>query len=280
MRILVAGGSGVVGRRVVPLLLSGGHQVTGTARAAAGAASVAASGAEVMIMDALDREQVLEVVREARPDVIIHQLTALAVGSVADNARLRTLGTANLVAAAKACGVARIVAQSIAWAYAPGDGPATEGVPLDLAAPAPRSTTVQGVRALETSVAELDDQVVLRYGTLYGPGTWYEPDGLVARRVAQGELAATPAVTSFLHVDDAAAAAVLALDWPSGTVNVVDDDPAPGTRWVPAFARELGLPAPAVRLGSAPWERGASNARARTTLGWEPRRPSWTGGFV
>ena len=224
-------------------------------------------------MDATEEAQVDAVVHRARPDVIIHQLTSLAGGFVEDNARLRTVGTANLVAAAQTYGVSRIVAQSIAWAYAPGSSPATEDDGLDLGAAAPRSITVAGIHSLESSAAQLDEHVVLRYGALYGPGTWYAPDDLVARRIVEGTLAATPAVTSFLHVDDAAAAAVLALDWPSCTVNIVDDDPAPGTAWVPAIAREFGLPSPAVHQESAPWERGASNTLARATLGWEPRLP-------
>jgi nucleoside-diphosphate-sugar epimerase len=280
MRVLLAGGSGTVGRRLLPLLLQAGHQVTGTARSEAGAARIAALGAEPVVMDATEEAQVDAVMRRARPDAIIHQLTSLADGSVEGNARLRTVGTANLVAAAQAYGVSRIVVQSIAWAYAPGPGPATEDDALDLGAAAPRSVTVGGIRSLESSAARLDEHVVLRYGVLYGPGTWYAPGGLVSRRIAEGTLTATPAVTSFLHVDDAAAAAVLALDWPSCTVNIVDDDPAPGTTWVPAIARELGLPSPAVQSKSAQWERGASNTRARTTLDWEPRFPSWTHGFT
>ena len=280
MRVLVAGGSGTVGRRLLPLLLRAGHHVTGTARTAPGAARISALGAEPVVMDAHSHAQVDAVVRRAQPDAIIHQLTSLSGGSVEDNARLRTVGTANLVAAAQAYGVPRIVAQSIAWAYAPGPDPATEEDALDLGAPAPRSITVGGIRSLESSVAQLDEHVVLRYGALYGPGTWYAPGGLVPRRISEGTLAATPAVTSFLHVDDAAVAAVLALDWPSCTVNIVDDDPAPGTTWVPAIARELGLPSPVVQSGWAPWERGASSTWARTTLGWEPRFPSWTHGFT
>jgi len=280
MRVLVAGGSGTVGRRLLPLLLRAGHHVTGTARHAPSAARIGALGAEPVVMDATDEVQVDAVVRLTQPDAIIHQLTSLTGGSVEENARLRILGTANLVAAAQRYTVSRIVVQSIAWAYAPGPSPATEDVPLDLDAAAQRSVTVGGIRSLESSATKLDEHVVLRYGALYGPGTWYAPGGLVSQRIAAGTLAATPAVTSFLHVDDAAAAAVLALEWPSCTVNIVDDDPASGTRWVPAIAREFGLPSPALQSESAPWERGASNAWARKKLGWEPRLPSWTHGFT
>lgn len=123
--------------------------------------------------DVFDREALHRVVAEARPDVVIHQLTALGHGDLKANARLRTAGTRNLVDAALAAGVRRMVAQSIAWAYEPGDAPAGEDVPLDLAAPEPRRTSVLGVAALETAVRDLPDWVVLRYGTLYGPDTWY-----------------------------------------------------------------------------------------------------------
>lgn len=276
-----------IGRRLLPLLLQAGHHVTGSTRTGPSAARIAALGAEPVVMDATEEAQVDAVVHRARPDVIIHQLTSLAGGFVEDNARLRTVGTANLVAAAQTYGVSRIVAQSIAWAYAPGSSPATEDDGLDLGAAAPRSITVAGIHSLESSAAQLDEHVVLRYGALYGPGTWYAPNDLVARRIVEGTLAATPAVTSFLHVDDAAAA-VLALDWPSCTVNVVDDDPAPGTAWVPAIAREFGpLTRPRVRSPHQPCTRSRHRGNeGRATPGparrWAGNRafPSWTHGFT
>src|SRR4051794_6905993 len=119
-----------------------------------------------------------------------------------------------------------MVAQSIAFAYAPGEGPASEDEPLDLAAPEPRRTTVAGVQALESAVAELPEWVILRYGALYGPGTWRAPGGMLYEWVMRGDYPAGAGVSSFIHVDDAAHAAVLACDWPSGTYNIVDDEPA------------------------------------------------------
>lgn len=172
-----------------------------------------------------------------------------------------------------------MVAQSIAFAYAPGDGPAREEEPPDVAAPPPRRDTVLGVWALEQAVAELPVGVVLRYGLLYGPGTWNAPDGPVADQVRRRERPATDGVASFVHVEDAARAALAALAWPPGPVNVVDDDPAPGTVWLPVYAAAIGAPPPPVRAGAARGERGASNARARQELGWAPLYPTWREGF-
>jgi nucleoside-diphosphate-sugar epimerase len=279
MRVLLAGATGAVGRRLVPLLLEAGHPVTGTSRSAGGVAALRAAGADGVQVDALDGPALRRAVEQARPDVVLHQLTALGDADLAANARIRIEGTRNLVDAARAAGVRRIVAQSISWAYRPGDGPADESEPLDLDAGPPRAGSVHGVRMLEETAAELPEHVVLRYGTLYGPGTWYAPDGLTARRLRAGELHADEAVSSLLHVDDAARAALAALDWPNGPVNVVDDEPARAAEWLPALADALGEPAPPPGTGRAGWQRGARNALARS-LGWEPRYPSWRTGFA
>jgi nucleoside-diphosphate-sugar epimerase len=239
------------------------------------------AGADVVVADALDRTAVLDAVAAARPDVVMHQLTDLSGGTSATNAALRERGTRNLVDAALAAGVRRVVAQSIAWAYAPGAEPAGEQEPLDAEAPEPRQTTIRGVAALESAVAEALEWVVLRYGLLYGPGTWYAPDGLRADQARAGKLTADADVSSFVHADDAAAAALAALDWPSGAVNVCDDDPAPGSDWVPAFCAAVGAPPPPAAGGErAGWARGAANRHARADLGWMPRHPTWRRGFA
>ncbi|WP_207939189.1 NAD-dependent epimerase/dehydratase family protein [Actinomadura darangshiensis] len=192
-------------------------------------------------------------------------------------------GTRNLVDAALAAGVRRIVAQSIAWAYEGGPDPADESTPLDLDAPASRKTTVDGVLALENAVRELPEWVVLRYGLLYGPDTWYTPGGLMATAAHAGTLAADDDVSSFVHADDAATAAVQALGWPSGaTVNVVDDEPAAAREWVPAFCKAVGAPPPARTAPGArtPWARGADNRYARKHLAWHPTHPTWRTGLA
>ncbi|MEU6852243.1 NAD(P)-dependent oxidoreductase [Actinacidiphila alni] len=278
MRIFIAGGTGVIGRPLVPLLVGRGHDVLVGTRGADRVPALREAGADGVVMDVFDAESVTAAVAAAAPDVIVHQLTSLAGGDLAANARIRTEGTRNLVDAAKRAGVRRMIAQSISWAYAPGDGPADEATLLDTAAPAPRSVSVGGVAALESAVAEIDEHVILRYGTFYGPGTWYAPGGMVAGALAKGLVPANDAVSSFVHVEDAAAAVVSALGWPNGPVNVVDDEPAPAHAWVPVLAAALGAPAPERTAGGNAWERGATNARARF-LGWQPAYPSWREGF-
>jgi nucleoside-diphosphate-sugar epimerase len=278
--VLLAGATGAVGRPLVPLLLAAGHRVVGITRTEGGAAWLRGQGATAVVADVLDAEALTRAVAGTAPTVVVHQLTDLGTGDLAANAAMRRRGTRNLVDAARGLGVRRIVAQSISWAYRPGEYPAAEEEPLDLDADEPRRTSVAGVAALEAAARELPEHVVLRYGLLYGPGTWYSPDGAKADAARAGTLAADPDVSGFEHVDDAAAAAVAALDWPSGAVNVCDDDPTPGTEWVPAFCRAVGAPPPpAADRPRAGFARGADNRYAREELGWEPRWTSWRSGF-
>jgi nucleoside-diphosphate-sugar epimerase len=280
-RVLVAGATGVIGRKLLPLLLAGGHEVVAMTRRAEAATALRMLGAETVIADALDRDAVHAAVAHAGPDAVMHQLTDLSGGSTAANAALRAIGTRNLVDAALAADVPRVVAQSIAWAYEPGDDPAREDVPLDTGAPPPRQVSVAGVAALEEAVREAPEWVLLRYGMLYGPDTWYAPDGDRADQARAGKLAADADVTSFVHVDDAAAAAAAALAWPSGAVNVCDDEPAAGHGWVPVYCRAIGAgPPPVSDVVRTPWARGAANRHARQDLGWVPLHPTWRTGFT
>jgi nucleoside-diphosphate-sugar epimerase len=280
MKIFVAGATGAIGRRLLPLLAAAGHDVAGATRVAAKGELVRALGATPVIVNVFDREALVAAVAAARPDVVIHQLTDLAGRDFAGNTRIRIEGTRNLLDAAQAAGVRRVIAQSLAFAYAPGVGPAREDEPLDLDAPESRRQTIVGVQALEGAVAALPAGVILRYGLLYGPGTWYAPDGQIADQVRRGALVANENVSSFVHVEDAARAALAALDWPAGAVNVVDDEPAPATVWLPVYAAALGAPAPPTAPGQDRGARGASNAKARHELGWQPRYPTWRIGFA
>ncbi|MFF0264712.1 NAD-dependent epimerase/dehydratase family protein [Kribbella sp. NPDC004536] len=235
-----------------------------------------------------------ELLAAARPDVLMHQLTDLTSRDFAANGRIRREGTRNLVDAALAAGVRRVISQSIAWAYEPGTAPADESTPLDLHSPdANRRTTVDSVHTLEQITAEAPEWVVLRYGMLYGPDTWYTRGGLMAT----APLPTGPDVTSFLHIDDAARAASAALSWPSGAVNIVDDEPAAASTWAPVFAAAAAAPAPIATPESSPaaiatpgsspaatprsalWARGATNTRAHA-LGWTPTHPTWRTGFA
>ena len=276
--VFVAGATGAVGRQLLPMLIAAGYEVSGTTRNLEKAGSMEAIGVRPVVVDAYDRDALIAAVGEAKPDVIVHQLTDLSTADFAATTRLRIEGTRNLVDAAMAVGVRRMIAQSLAIVYLPGEGPAIEEDPLADDLPAQRDT-VKGVRSLEAAVGELPEGVVLRYGLLYGPGTWYSRSGPFADAVQRGERPAGNGVSSFVHVEDAARAALLAIDWPAGVVNIVDDDPAAGTQWLPHFAAIIGAPPPPLGEPGGGNERGASNRRARLHLGWEPLHPTWRDGF-
>ena len=308
MRVFVAGATGLIGRRVIELLLERDDdelEVTGLARDEERAKPLQDAGAGIALADAFDGEMMRGVFATAQPHVIVNQLTEMpsridpdrAAQRFADNDRLRIEGTRNLITAAQTWGSERLVAQSIAFAYAPeGDWVKDEDAPLVRDAPPPWGATVSAVAAMERQVMEAPgmDGVVLRYGTLYGPGTWYDPDGgQVADAVRAGKV---PLVghghgrASFVHVDDAARATIAAIEGPPGIYNIVDDEPVEMGEWLPLYAERVGGPAPErisveeglERLG---WtevhrmteQRAASNARAKERLGWEPRHPSWRG---
>ena len=220
MKIFLAGAGGAIGRRLTPLLRAAGHTVAGTTRSKDKAAAIAALGAEPVVVDVFDAEALARAVKAAAPQVLMHQLTDLpfAPGTprydegLERNARLRIEGTRNLANAAKAAGVRRMISQSIAFVYAPGDGTRVEADPLDVSATGARKRTVDGVIALEQATLELPEGIVLRYGYLYGPGTWYP-----------NEKRAKPA----LHVDAAAQAALLAVSkGKPGIYNIAEDDGA------------------------------------------------------
>lgn len=273
MKILLAGAAGVIGRNLIPLLIEAGQEVVGTTRRPERTRMIAELGARATIMDAYDRDNVERVMDAVRPDAVIHQLTDLAALDYAGNARVRIEGTRNLVDAALAGGIERMIAQSIAWAVPAGTMPATEGEPLD-------ESAMPGVRELESAVAELPVGVVLRYGMLYGPGTWFARDGLRADEAREGRLGAAMRYSSlvFVHLDDAVMAAVAALGWPAGTVNIVDDEAAPAEEWMPVFAAAVGALVPEIPVVEHPG-RPVSNAKARV-LGWTPRHPTWRAGFT
>ena len=240
MRIFIAGATGAIGRRLVPLLLRAGHVVHGATRSADGAASLERAGVTPVVLDVLDAPLLAAAVRDAAPDLIMHQLTdlprahdpAAIVAAHGRNARIRTEGTRNLLAAARAAGsVRRVIVQSIAFAYAQGSEPHPESDPLDLTDPA-RAMTVQAVADMERQVLALQgiDGLVLRYGRLYGPGTWYPA------------MAPRPA----LHVDAAAQAACLATErGGAGIYNIADED---GVVSLAKARAELGFD-PRFRLG-------------------------------
>ncbi len=277
MRIFIAGGSGVLGRALIPELIAAGHEVTATARSAPRAALIGRLGAAPVVVDALDADTLSHAIGQARPEAMVHLLTDLGTGDSASNARLRIVGTRNLVDAARQAGTPRMVAESISWVCSPGTDPATEAEPLDPDPAEPRRTTIAAVTALESTVSEIPEHVALRFGQLYGPETWYSRDGRYGQDARAGRLPATQTVSSFIHTTDAARAIVLALGWPSGVWNIVDDEPAAGHEWVPVFAAAVGAPEPTFS-DSDQFGRPVSNARARDA-GLVLQYPSWREGF-
>jgi nucleoside-diphosphate-sugar epimerase len=271
MRIFLAGGTGLIGIHLIPQLLGRGHEVTATTRRPTAVDRLTALGARGVVVDVYDADALARTVAEAEPDVVLHELTDLSEADTAANARLRREGTAHLVDAARSAGVDRMVVQSIAWVFPDGPAPAAEDDPI---------VPGTAVDEMERTVRGLPHATVLRYGMLYGPGTWYEPGGRVARAVAAGQVPATPAITCFVHLDDVVTATVQALDWPDGVYHVVDDEPAEGAAWLPVYAAGIGAPAPPHEPlpAGAPAGRAVSNARAKAA-GMVLAHPTWREGF-
>lgn len=236
MRIFFAGASGAIGRRLMPLLITAGHQVTGMTRSEANARALERAGAAAVVVDVFDAEALSEVVKNAEPDVVIHQLTDLPhvlgeaqlAAAYPRNARIRIEGTRNLIVSAQHAAAKRFIVQSVAFGYAPGAAPHTEADPLDVA-DGPRAVTVRAAADMERQVLAYGlEAVVLRYAFFYGPGTWH--DG--------------PTRKPSVHIDAAARATVLALNRRPGVYNIADDD---GLISIAKARRELGFD-PAFRL--------------------------------
>jgi nucleoside-diphosphate-sugar epimerase len=311
MRVFVAGASGAIGGRLVPMLVEAGHTVVAMTRAADKADAIRASGAEPVLADALDADSVEAAVRAAEPAAVVHQLTALSsmtgnprkfAEDFALTNRLRTEGTDHLLAAARVAGARRFVAQSYAgWPYArEGGSVKSEDDPLDPDPPPAARDALDAMRYLDGIVpgAEGIEGVVLRYGGFYGPGTGIargEESALTdaVRKRRFPVVGGGTGVWSFVHIDDAARATLAALDRGApGIYNVVDDDPAPVSEWLPALADAIGAKPPwrvptwigrlaggEMAVSMMTQVRGASNAKAKRELGWQPEHPSWREGF-
>ncbi|HEY8613319.1 MAG TPA: NAD(P)-dependent oxidoreductase [Roseomonas sp.] len=308
MRIFLAGATGAVGRRLVPILLQAGHDVVGTTRDPRRVEALEAAGAQGVVLDGLDRDAVMAAVTEAKPDVVVHQLTALSGPAnlrrfddyFAQTNRLRTEGTDNLLTAAVAAGSSRFVAQSYTgWPNPRTGGPVkTEEDPLDPDPTAASRRSLEAIGYLESAVTGRPglEGVVLRYGSLYGPGTALGAGGELLEMVRGRKLPIVGGGTgiwSHLHIDDAAGATLLAVErGEPGIYNIVDDEPAPVSEWLPELAAAIGakppqrLPAWLARpllgehgISLMTQIRGSSNAKAKRELGWQLRYPSWRQGF-
>jgi nucleoside-diphosphate-sugar epimerase len=310
MKVLVAGATGALGKQLVPRLVADGHEVVGITRSESKLGLLRELGAAGVVADLLDPDQVARVVADTEPEAIIHQLTALNRPfdikhfdrTLEETNRLRTEGTDHLLAAGRAVGVKRFIAQSYAgWPFArTGGAVKTEDDPLDPEPPETMRQALEAIRHVESTVTGADwtEGIVLRYGGFYGPGTSLSREG--GAQVEQIRRRRFPVVGdgggvwSFIHVEDAAEATVAALTrGRRGLYNIVDDDPAPVAQWLPAAALAVGAPAPRhvprwlgrIAAGEAgvvmmTEVRGASNEKAKRELGWQPRHASWREGFA
>jgi nucleoside-diphosphate-sugar epimerase len=304
VKVFVAGGAGVLGRRLVPQLVAGGHQVTATTTSPAKLGLLEQLGAEGVVMDGLDAASVGEAVAKARPDAIVHQMTGLSPAHTgkpdfkhpdrffAATIRLRTEGTDHLLAAAEATGVAHVVAQSFGafGGICEGGWVKTEDDPVD-PGPASASKGTEALRYVEDVVLKAGG-VALRYGSFYGPGAIDDQVELVRKRKFPLVGGGT-GYMSWVHLDDAASATILAMEQKAtGVFNIVDDEPAPASEWLPYLAacagakRPMRVPKWLARLLAGDMAvmmmteaRGFSNAKAKRDLGWELRHPSWRQGF-
>ena len=300
MRVFVAGATGAIGKQLVSRLVAGGHEVHGMTRTESKQGMLRELGAVPVVADALDPDQVAAAVGRAEPDVIVHQLTALAGEGmrglkrrVAMTNRLRSEGTDHLLAAGQAVGVRRFVAQSNYGVYARTGGPVkSEDDPVDPEPPGKQREAAAAIYHLEEAVldASWTEGIVLRYGAFYGPGTGMDEWFRKRRFPLVGD---GGGVWSWIHIADAAEATVAAVEHGTrGIYNIVDDDPAPVAEWLPALTRMLSgkkprrVPSFIVRLAAGEFAvlmmtegRGASNAKAKRELGWRPAHPSWREGF-
>jgi nucleoside-diphosphate-sugar epimerase len=309
MRIFVAGSTGAIGKLLVPHLVGNGHEVVALVRAPQKAKAIEAVGAKIAIADALNKEELTAAITRAGPEVIIHQLTALAgVGNFKKlddeftlTNRFRTEVTDTMLAAGRLAGTRRFIAQSFCgWPFAREGGPVkTEEDPLDSNPPVNFSKTLAAIRCLEDTVRRTADlqALALRYGIFYGPGTGIAKDGLIVELVRKRRLPIVgdgAGVWSFIHIRDAVRATVAAVSrGDPGIYNVVDDEPAPVSTWLPALAEAVGAKPPhklpawlgklAIGTGGVSMMttiRGGSNAKAKRELGWQPIYTSWRLGFI
>ncbi|MBF9297625.1 NAD-dependent epimerase/dehydratase family protein [Mammaliicoccus sciuri] len=260
-KIFVTGATGLIGTKLTKRLIEEGYEVAGLTTSEKGKEKLDNAGVKAYIGNILEYDTIEKSIGDFKPDIIMNEITDLKQVDMSANTKVRIEGTRNLVEAAIKHDVPHIQSQSIAFVYEAGDTLATEETSLDYDASGDRKITVDGVEGLEKESARLNKHVILRYGLLYGPGTWYGKDGMIYNQFINGEVTMTDGVQSFIHIDDAVETAIQALNFESGIYNVADDDPVKGDDWAKWYANELNV-SPTLNIEpAAPFERGVTNKK-------------------
>lgn len=263
-KIFVTGATGLIGIKLVQRLKEEGHEVAGFTISENGQQKLAAVNVKAYIGDILKADTIDQALADFKPEIIINQITDLKNVDMAANTKVRIEGSKNLIDAAKKHNVKKVIAQSIAFMYEPGEGLASETTALDFNSTGDRKVTVDGVVGLEEETARMDEYVVLRFGWLYGPGTWYGKDGMIYNQFMDGQVALSDGVTSFVHLDDAVETSI---HFENGIYNVADDAPVKGSEFAEWYKEQLGVE-PNIDIQPAqPFERGVSNEKFKAQGG-------------
>jgi nucleoside-diphosphate-sugar epimerase len=262
-KIFVVGATGLIGTKLTKRLLEEGYEVAGLTRSQQGKAKLEDQGVTGFIGDVFKADTVEAAIASYKPDVIINEITDLKQADMSANTRVRKEGTKNIVSAALNNDVQHIQSQSIAFVYEGGQGLATEETSLDYQATGERKVTVDGVEALEQETARIPHHVILRYGLLYGPQTWFGKDGMIYNQFIDGSVSMSNGIQSFIHIDDAVETTIQALSFEPGIYNVTDDNPVDGETWAKWYAQLLNVNPTLNIEQAADFERGASNKKFR-----------------
>ncbi|WP_337223730.1 NAD(P)-dependent oxidoreductase [Staphylococcus aureus] len=266
-KIFVTGATGLIGIKLVQRLKEEGHEVAGFTTSENGQQKLAAVNVKAYIGDILKADTIDQALADFKPEIIINQITDLKNVDMAANTKVRIEGSKNRIDAAKKHDVKKVIAQSIAFMYEPGEGLANEETSLDFNSTGDRKVTVDGVVGLEEETARMDEYVVLRFGWLYGPGTWYGKDGMIYNQFMDGQVTLSDGVTSFVHLDDAVETSIQAIHFENGIYNVADDAPVKGSEFAEWYKEQLGVE-PNIDIQPAqPFERGVSNEKFKAQGG-------------
>ena len=278
VKIFVTGATGLIGTKLTQRLLEEGYDVAGFTTSEQGKQRLEAANVKAYIGDILKADTIEAAIADFQPEIIINQITDLKKVDMTANTKVRIDGSKNLIDAALKHHVKKVIAQSIAFTYEPGEGLATEETPLDDHSTGDRKITVEGVEGLEEQTARMDNYVVLRFGWLYGPGTWYGKDGMIYNQFIDGEVTLSDGVTSFVHLDDAVETSIQASNFANGIYNVADDEPVKGSDFAQWYKQQLKVN-PKVNITPAePFERGVSNEKFKSQ-GGTLQYKSWKDGM-